>query len=422
MSINCYFNSLLKAFIISITIISFVSFDLNSNRLKAETEFVKIGNKNYKKLNFKERGSRFFGIIENGKMIKGIYKGKKTKNGNQSTWYGTFTEKTQEFKKGYFHHKYGDGMELYQYMEYEVENGKVVMEDDKKTFKMVDHYLVTEEDFKNVKQWIQTDMEMPFSFGGFEDFKKENTLIAKKKSNISSEKYFALVIGNNNYQHLDKLIAAKNDATAISKILEQKYGFEVSLLLNANYDQTVNTIYSITKKLTPNDNLLIYYAGHGELDEDENRGYWLPIDANEELRSKWISNSFIVDRIKATKAKHVLLMVDSCFSGTLLRSGTTGIDKTSIDKKYIQRLKNKKTRLVITSGGNEPVVDNTGDNHSLFAFKLLETLKNNNNVINSQVLFENIRNYVVSNASQTPEIAIVHKSGHDGGDFLFFSN
>ena len=95
---------------------------------------------------------------------------------------------------------------------------------------------------------------------------------------------------------------------------------------------------------------------------------------------------------------------------------------SSIDKNYIQRLKNKKTRLVITSGGNEPVTDNEGGNHSLFAQKLLDTLNQNNDVINSQILFENIRSYVVANASQTPEIAIVHKSGHDGGDFLFFSN
>ena len=64
----------------------------------------------------------------------------------------------------------------------------------------------------------------------------------------------------------------------------------------------------MTNKLKENDNLLIYYAGHGELDKAENRGYWLPVDASYELRSKWISNTRIVDRIKATKAKHVLLI------------------------------------------------------------------------------------------------------------------
>ena len=104
-----------------------------------------------------------------------------------------------------------------------------------------------------------------------------------------------------------------------------------------------------------------------------------------------------------------------------MRSGTTPEVKEEINEKYIERLKKKKTRLVITSGGNEPVVDSDGGQHSLFASKLISTLRDNNTVINSQILFENIRRYVVSNADQTPERAMVHKTGHDGGDFLFFA-
>ncbi|MDC0152901.1 caspase family protein [Candidatus Pelagibacter sp.] len=236
----------------------------------------------------------------------------------------------------------------------------------------------------------------------------------------TNEKYYALIIGNNNYEHLEKLDAAENDAKVLANILEKNYGFEVELLLNSGYDNTVNSLFAMTNKLKQNDNLLIYYAGHGELDKAENRGYWLPVDASYDLRSKWISNARVVDRIKATKAKHVLLMVDSCFSGTLMRSGTTPEVKETIDEKYIKRLMRKKTRLVITSGGNEPVVDSVGGRHSLFASKLIKTLRDNNTVINSQILFENIRRYVVSNADQTPERAMVHKTGHDGGDFLFF--
>lgn len=260
---------------------------------------------------------------------------------------------------------------------------------------------------------------------------EENKIIAKLSNSKSEkilnknikyktdEKYYALVIGNNNYEHLEKLDAAENDAKVIADVLTNKYGFEVDLLLNADYDTTVNSLFKITNKLKRNDNLLIYYAGHGELDKAENRGYWLPVDASYELRSKWISNQRIVDRIKATKAKHVLLIADSCFSGSLMR-GSLNSKNQAINQKYIKRLKNKKTRLVITSGGNEPVVDSDGGNHSLFALKLIDTLKNNNTVINSQILFENIRRYVVSNADQTPERALVHKTGHDGGDFLFF--
>jgi hypothetical protein len=253
--------------------------------------------------------------------------------------------------------------------------------------------------------------------------KKEPTITVQTDKDIkynTDEKYYALIIGNNNYEYLEKLDAAENDAEVIADVLNNKYGFEVDLLLNADYDTTVNSLFKITNKLKKNDNLLIYYAGHGELDKAENRGYWLPVDASFELRSKWISNQRIVDRIKATKAKHVLLIADSCFSGTLMRSSLTPESNEVLDEKNIERLKSKKTRLVITSGGNEPVVDSDGGEHSLFALKLIDTLKKNNTVINSQMLFENIRRYVISNADQTPERALVHKTGHDGGDFLFF--
>ena len=167
--------------------------------------------------------------------------------------------------------------------------------------------------------------------------KYNKTQIVKKElpgKNIkynTDEKYYALVIGNNNYEHLEKLDAAEKDAEVIADVLTNKYGFEVDLLLNADYDTTVNSLFKITNKLKKDDNLLIYYAGHGELDKAENRGYWLPVDASYELRSKWISNQRIVDRIKATKAKHVLLIADSCFSGTLMRSSVTPESNEALD-------------------------------------------------------------------------------------------
>ena len=382
------------------------------------------------KLNFKESGP-FYGIKENGRMVRGILKGFQNK-GFKVDFYGLFT-KNQMYWKGYSEIKYDDGRVLYQYNEYKLdENGKVIIDKDG-IYQLVDSYLISEEDFEKVRKYIAYDISIPFKLYDFEDTKteivqkedlKQNLNEQKVKPKINqvslNEKYYALVIGNNNYEYLEKLDAAENDAEVIADVLTNKYGFEVDLLLNADYEKTVDTLFQITNKLKRNDNLLIYYAGHGELDKAENRGYWLPVDASYEQRSKWISNQRIVDRIKATKAKHVLLIADSCFSGTLMRSGTNPDVNEAMDEKYIERLKRKKTRLVITSGGNEPVVDSDGGNHSLFALKLIDTLKNNNTVINSQILFENIRRYVVSNADQTPERALVHKTGHDGGDFLFF--
>ena len=88
----------------------------------------------------------------------------------------------------------------------------------------------------------------------------------------------------------------------------------------------------------------------------------------------------------------------------------------------IKRLQVKKTRLVITSGGNEEVADGIGDSkNSVFAEPLIKALKENNSVIRSIELFQTLQNYVINNANQTPERAAIYQAGHDGGDFLFFS-
>lgn len=257
--------------------------------------------------------------------------------------------------------------------------------------------------------------------GQFKDGKKVEgkTKIAKF---TTDENYYALVIGNNDYQNKEKLGAAVNDANEISKILKEKYNFKVKTLVNADYTKIVDSLIEFTKDRKYNDNLLIYYAGHGELAEDENKGYWLPVDAGAEQDSKWISNDIVRNRIKATKAKHVLLVVDSCFAGSISRGGASVIKNTERlnNINLINRFKMRKTRLVITSGGNEPVVDNDGGEHSYFANKFIDVLKNNNNVIQSMYLFQNVSEYVINNANQTPNRTVIFGTGDDGGDFLFF--
>ena len=232
---------------------------------------------------------------------------------------------------------------------------------------------------------------------------------------INFGKYYALVIGNNNYQYWPKLETAVNDAEEIAEILETKYNFEVTLLLNQSHKKMKNAIFEMREKLTAYDNLLIYYAGHGELDTAEGRGYWLPVDADIKLRAEWINNTFILDQVKATKAKHVIVIVDSCFAGSLTRGG----EKISSTNE-ITKLVPKKTRIIITSGGNEPVSDGGGENnHSVFAYGLIKTLKEIKQVTLSNNIFPQIREYVLNNSEQTPEMSILTQAGHGGGDFIF---
>ncbi len=234
-------------------------------------------------------------------------------------------------------------------------------------------------------------------------------------SNIDFGKYYALVIGNNAYEHLPDLKTATNDAKTVAKLLQDEYGFNVSLLINARREEILDALDVYREKLGNTDNLLIYYAGHGWLDKAGEQGYWLPIDAQENRRSKWISNTAISTTLKALEAKHVMVVVDSCYSGTLVRGlkirGKTG--------DYIKRMTEKRARVVLTSGGLEPVADLGGGGHSPFAKAFVDVLSANTSVMDGTSMFSELRRLVILSADQTPEYSDARKAGHDGGDFLF---
>ena len=109
------------------------------------------------------------------------------------------------------------------------------------------------------------------------------------------------IIGNNKYQYWSKLDAAVRDAKKIAEILINKYNFEVTSLIDSNREEIMNAIFEMRSNLKENDNLLIYFAGHGELDKEADRGYWIPIDGDIAKPTKWISNQYIIDQLKASK-------------------------------------------------------------------------------------------------------------------------
>ena len=174
----------------------------------------------------------------------------------------------------------------------------------------------------------------------------------------------------------------------------------------------------LRNKLGPNDNLLIYYAGHGVLDERTQRGFWLPVDATPDYNSNWYSTADITDILKAIQAKHVMVVADSCYSGSLTRTrGVTLVERGYPD--YLAKLAEKRTRVALTSGGEEPVKDGGGGKHSVFAKAFLDVLRENRGVLDGTDLFSKVRRMVSWNARQTPEYAPILEAVHDGGDFLF---
>ncbi|MFA7442917.1 MAG: caspase family protein, partial [Lysobacteraceae bacterium] len=98
-------------------------------------------------------------------------------------------------------------------------------------------------------------------------------------------RYHAIVIGNNSYanSHFQPLQSAVNDATAVAEMLRNRYGFKTNLLLNASRFEILSALNDARETLGPNDNLLVYYAGHGELSADGEQGYWIPVDGQPEV-------------------------------------------------------------------------------------------------------------------------------------------
>jgi hypothetical protein len=238
-------------------------------------------------------------------------------------------------------------------------------------------------------------------------------------ANIKFGAYHALVIGNDHYRHVVKLDSAINDAKSVANVLRADYGFKVTRLLDATRNDILGSMAELRATLKPHDNLLIYYAGHGVIDEVTRQGYWLPVDAEDRNPANWISNSDLSDMLRGMSARHVMVVADSCYSGSLVRAATMRIPTGQEKVAWVKRMLRKRARTALVSGGLEPVLDGGGGEHSVFAKAFLTALKENNNVMDGQALFDAIKRPVVLNADQTPQYTDIRRAGHDGGEFLF---
>ncbi len=242
--------------------------------------------------------------------------------------------------------------------------------------------------------------------------------------------FHALVIGNNDFKMLPKLETAENDARAVAEVLEKLYGYKVTLLLNANRYDILSNLNRLREDLTDEDNLLIYYAGHGELDRINNRGHWLPVDAESDSTANWISNIQITDVLNAMTVRQVLVVADSCYSGTLTRSSlaqlSTGMS-LEMRVNWIKLMAQKRARLVLSSGGVQPVLDGGGGEHSVFARAFLAAIEENEGVLEGQRLYQMVSQKVANveaaqQIEQVPQYAPIKYAGHAAGDFFFVRN
>jgi len=236
------------------------------------------------------------------------------------------------------------------------------------------------------------------------------------------------VVGINDYQYVQKLKTATADAQAVRDLLFQKYQFDRSRL-GERYDKEatreliINDLYALARKLSPEDSLFIFYAGHGYEDKIMNQGYWIPVDAKPGNIASYISNSDIRTALAGIPARHIWLVSDSCFSGTLL--GERSLPE-AIDDRYYREKYKLPSRQVMTSGGNEPVSDQSGSrdcqSHSVFSCYFLKTLRNSSKTyLTPTELFPEVAHIVSLNSNQTPVLGDLRQAGHEGGEFILIA-
>ncbi|MFL6550334.1 MAG: caspase family protein [Povalibacter sp.] len=242
-------------------------------------------------------------------------------------------------------------------------------------------------------------------------------------------RYYAVVIGNQNYQAIESLQTPKYDVQRAARILASKYGFNVQVLEDADDVQMLKALNDLNAVLKPDDNLLIYYAGHGErLNSGKSQsGYWLPVNADAPPKDTfWVPNEQITGHLSRLPAKRVLVVADSCYAGLLSTDPSYLFmnDKVSYSRDYVMYKLPKRSRLLLTSGGDSPVLDEGGGGNSVFARAFLDELENNTGILSSPELFSRVRKRVEVAAAhnkfvQTPEFKSIKGAGHEIGDFFF---
>ena len=236
--------------------------------------------------------------------------------------------------------------------------------------------------------------------------------------------FHALVIGNNDYAYLPKLDTAVADAEAVERLLRERYGFKTRLLLNSTRAEILSALNEYRLELRESDSLLVYYAGHGELEGTNRSAAWLPVNAREDDRTEWILSASITDLVNEMAAKHIMIVADSCYAGPMIGRPMARVQRPN-DLERLRDVAQLRSRLVLTSGVEAPVLDGGGGGHSVFARAFLEALSRNEGVLEASALYATIFEPVRRGArnlrfEQTPSLAALQAANHvAGGQFLF---
>lgn len=238
-------------------------------------------------------------------------------------------------------------------------------------------------------------------------------------------KRWLLAIGNQNYESYPDLHASIDDAEAMASVLSKSYGYQAKVLRDASKLDLLLALDEIRRNADADADVVIYFAGHGELNAAENSGAWVPSDgiANEE--ESWLPNKVVSEMLGTMSARNVLVVADSCYAGSLT---TTAIPRASASfagrdwAEWARASGSGRSRMVLSSGGVRPVFD-AKLGSSLFSAAILKVLRRHHGVLEAQRLYLEASDVLAlsSTAEQLTDLPIfapIAFAGHERGELL----
>lgn len=227
---------------------------------------------------------------------------------------------------------------------------------------------------------------------------------------------YLLAIAIDEYVTYPKLANCVKDLSDIRQELITTYDFEeddTQLIVNdaATERNIMRALDEFYERVGEQDSFILMYSGHGENLQDRDIGCLIPVDATDKY--DFVDLSAIKNRLDSFKAKHIVVIFDSCFSGLILTQRST---RNNLPENY-------PSRFALTSGRNSPVSDGTKGKNSPFAEAVLVKLRDNTDKLGANALAQSVLDFFVkigTNESQLPDFGVIHNSAIYRGQYYFY--
>ena len=238
---------------------------------------------------------------------------------------------------------------------------------------------------------------------------------------------WALIVGIDAYEQWPKLQYAVNDAKAVKNELVDHYGFaEDHVIVLTDQEATRNGILAafetrLAQAVRKDDRLLVFFAGHGatrQLSSGRNLGYIIPSDSDPgQIAATAIPMTEIQNIAEGLVAKHILFVMDACYSGLGLTRGGMASSRN-----FLTDNARRVGRQMLTAGGADQMVADSGPNgHSVFTWAVLQGLGgkadlNGDGIVTATELAAYVAPAVAGTSHQTPAFGSL--PGSEGGEFI----